>query len=265
MKRNVSWRRRALAVRRKTLIRRSGVEWTDYNANIYHGCAHNCRYCYARLMTKRFEPNPLDWRDVKIVENAVELARRDIRALRPGRIMFCSMTDPYQPIEAETGLARKVLEVRLDSPFHVLILTKSPLVTRDYDLIRGHSNVEVGFTITSLDDIPFWEPYAPGNKKRTEALKKAHSIGIKTFVSIEPWIPEMTHPQSIAEKLKDDIDRFIIGSMQYSDVPRRLYTDSLPCLITWLDENKINYYRKKELRSCILSERKLNGDHECDL
>jgi len=245
-----------VAIRRKTLIRRSGVEWTDYNCNIYHGCAHNCKYCYARLMTKRFEPKPLDWRDVKMVENAVELARRDIRALRPGRIMFCSMTDPYQPIEVETGLARRVLEVLLDSPFHVLILTKSSLVTRDYDLIQGLDNVEVGFTITSLEDIPFWEPYAPGNTKRIKALKKAHSIGINTFASIEPWIPEITHPQSIIEKLKDSVDSFIIGSMQYCDVPHRFYADRLPELIAWLDENKINYYLKKELKSCLLPEEK---------
>jgi len=183
-----------MVIKRRTLIRRSGVEWTDYNANIYNGCAHNCKYCYARLMTKRFEPDPLDWRDVKMVENAVELARRDIRTLRPARIMFCSITDPYQPIEAVTGLARKVLEILLGSPFHVLILTKSPLVTRDYDLIRGHRNVEVGFTITSLEDIPFWELYAPGNTRRIEALKKVHEIGVKTFVSVEPWIPEITKP-----------------------------------------------------------------------
>jgi len=238
-----------MAIRRKTLIRRSGVEWTDYNANIYHGCAHDCKYCYARLMTKRFEPNPLDWRDVKIVENAVELARRDVRTLHPGRIMFCSMTDPYQPIEAETRLARRVLEVLLDSSFHVLILTKNPLVTRDYDLIRGHGNVEVGFTITSLEDIPFWEPYAPSNKKRIEALKKAHSLGIKTFVSIEPWIPRITDPWLIIEELRDFVDRLIIGSMQYCDVPRRFYADRLLPLIAWLDENKINYYLKKELKS----------------
>jgi len=240
-----------VAIRRKTLIRRSGVEWTDYNANIYHGCAHNCKYCYARLMTKRFEPEPLDWRDVKMVENAVELARRDIKALSLGRIMFCSMTDPYQPIEAETRLARRVLEVLLNSQFHVLILTKSPLVTRDYDLIQGLDNVEVGFTITSLEDILFWEPYAPGNTKRIEALKKAHSMGIKTFVSIEPWIPDISNPQSIIEKLRDFVDRFIIGSMQYCDVPRSFYAKSLPALISWLKENKINYYLKRELRSCL--------------
>jgi len=240
-----------MVIKRRTLIRRSGVEWTDYNANIYHGCAHNCRYCYARLMTKRFEPNPFDWQDAKMVENAVELARRDIRALRPGRIMFCSMTDPYQPIEAETGLARKVLGVLLNSPFHVLILTKSHLVTRDYDLIRDHGNVEVGFTITALNGIPFWEPYAPGNKKRIEALKKAHEKGIRTFVSIEPWIPNVTYPRSIIETLREHVDRFIIGSMQYCDVPRRFYADRLPPLIAWLDENKIKYNLKKELRSCL--------------
>ena len=240
-----------MVIRRKTLIRRSGVEWTDYNCNIYHGCAHNCKYCYARLMTKRFEPNPFDWQDVKMVQNAIELATRDIKALRPGRIMFCSMTDPYQPIEAEAGLARKVLEVLLDSSFHVLILTKSPLVTRDYDLIRGHRNVEVGFTITSLDDIPFWEPYAPGNTKRIEALKKAHSMDIRTFVSIEPWIPNVTDPLAIIEKLKDFIDCFIIGSMQYHGAPSVFYAERLPSLIAWLDENKINYYLKRELRSYL--------------
>ena len=130
-------------------------------------------------------------------------------------------------------------------------MTKSPLVTRDYDLIRGHRNVEIGFTITSLDDIPFWEPYAPGNTKRIEALKKAHEVGVKTFVSMEPWIPNVTQPKAIIEKLRDFVDRFIIGSMQYCVVPRSFYAISLPALISWLKENKIDYYLKKELRFCL--------------
>jgi len=239
-----------VALWRRTIIRPSGVEYTDYNCNIYSGCYHSCRYCYARLMTKRFSPDLKDWRQIQLVKNAVELAQRDVKHLPPGKIMFCSMTDPYQPIEVETELARRVLEVLLDSPFHVLILTKSPLVTRDYDVIRGRSNVEVGFTITSLDDIPFYEPYAPGNKKRIEALKKAHELGIKAFVSIEPWIPSVTYPVDIIRHCRDFVDRWIIGSMQYSDVPRSFYAERLPRLIAWLDENKIDYYLKKELRSC---------------
>ncbi len=115
--------------------------------------------------------------------------------------MFCSMCDPYQPIERKLGLARRVLEVLLASKFLILITTKSDLVTRDYDIIKGHDNVEVGFTITSLNDLPKWEPEAPGNKRRIEALKKAHDLGIKTFVSMEPTIPEETKPIEIMEAL----------------------------------------------------------------
>jgi len=77
-------------------------------------------------MTKRFLPDLRDWHQVQPILNAVELAQRDVKRLPPGRIMFCSMTDPYQPIEAKAGLARRVLEVLLDSPFHILILTESP-------------------------------------------------------------------------------------------------------------------------------------------
>lgn len=47
--------------------------------------------------------------------------------------MFCSMCDPYQPIEGKLRLARRVLEILLDSKFLTLIMTKSDLVTRDYD------------------------------------------------------------------------------------------------------------------------------------
>jgi len=247
-----------MAFQRRKIIRPSGIEWTQYNCNIYHGCYHDCRYCYARQMTARwreFWPGGIDWRDVHVVKNAVELAMRDIKIQRPGKIMFCSMTDPYQPIERDTRLARKVLEILLASPFHILILTKSPLVSRDYDLISGHQNVEVGFTVTSLEDIPYWEPYAPGNTKRIEALKKAHEIGIRTFVSIEPWIPNVTYPQSIIMKLRDFVGRFIIGSMQYHGVPRTFYAERLQKLIDWLEKNKINYYLKRELQKCMPNER----------
>jgi DNA repair photolyase len=87
--------------------------------------------------------------------------------------------------------------------------------------------MEVGFTITSLQDIPFRQPYAPGNTNRIQALKKAHELAIKTFASIEHWIPDVTYPQLIIEKLRDFVDRFIIGSMQYHGVPRAFYAERL--------------------------------------
>lgn len=196
--------------RRKSLINISKVDWEDhsgrypllYNCNIYFGCQHNCRYCYSRKIY-RWKKN---WRDAESVGNAVELARKEIKRKKPGRIMFCSMTDPYQPIEADQGLAREVLKVLLDSRFLVLIMTKSDLVTRDFDIIRGHDNVEVGFTITILKNLSEWEPEASGNKRRIEALKKAYNLGIKTFVSMEPTIPGETQPIEIMKALRPWVD-----------------------------------------------------------
>jgi len=203
------------------------------------------------MMTKHWTGSIASWRDAQPVTNAVNLAKRDVKRLPPGRIMFCSMTDPYQPIEVKTKLARRVLEVLLDSPFHVLVLTKSSLVVRDFDLFRDRKNIEVGFTITALDDILNWEPYANGNTKRIEALQTTHEQGIKTFASIEPWIPDVTDPKAIVQNLRESVDRFILGSMQYSGVPREFYAKRLPDLISWLNAEGINYYLKKELKGCL--------------
>ncbi len=60
-----------------------------------------------------------------------------------------------------------------------------------------------------------------------------------------------TKPAAIIEDLEHSVDHFIIGSMQYCDVPRSFYAKPLPALISWLDENKINYYLKRELKSCL--------------
>jgi len=84
-----------------------------------------------------------------------------------------------------------------------------------------------------------------------EALQIAHEQGIKTFASIEPWIPDVTDPKSIIQNLREFVDRFIIGSMQYSGVPREFYAKRLPDLISWLNAEGINYYLKKELKACL--------------
>jgi DNA repair photolyase len=177
------------------------------------------------------------------------LARKEVQQKTPRRIMFCSMTDPYQLMEAELGLVRDVLKVLLESQFLVLIMTKSNLVTRDYDIIRGHYNVEVGFTITSLSNLPNWEPAAPGNTIRIEALKKAHELGIKTFVIMEPTIPDETKPLEIMQALEPWVDRWIIGSLNYMRVNRDFYCKEVPKWAKYIDKTGLPVTWKKELQS----------------
>ena len=238
-------------MKRKSLLNRSGVDWGDhtgrylilYNANIYYGCQHDCQYCYSKKIYYWKRP----WTDAEPVDNAVELTRREVKHKEQGRIMFCSMCDPYQPIEGQLGLARRVLEILLDSKFLILIMTKSDLVTRDYNIIKGHDNVEVGFTITSLDDLPMWELEAPGNTRRIDALKQAHNMGIKTFVSMEPTIPEETKPIEIMEALDTWVDRWIIGALNYMNVDPGFYRREVPKWATYVNEKGLKVKWKKEL------------------
>jgi len=233
-------------MKRVSLIHLSKIEWTDYGVNTYYGCQHACRYCYAKFLMKRYDPQKF-FAFPEPIENAVELAIKEVTMRTPGRIMFCTMTDPYQPIEGKLGLSRKVLEVLLESKHHILVCTKSSLVRRDFDLIRQYNNVEVGFTITALTDLPEWEPYALGNTKRIEALMEAHEVGVKTFVSVEPWIPGVTDPIAIIEKTKRFADRYIVGKLNYHGVPTNYYRERLPSLIRFLEGNNIDFLIKREL------------------
>jgi len=237
-----------LAVRR-SILNKSKVEWTDLNCNHYAGCAHNCFYCYARKLTQRFNPDFV-WTRPAPVLNAVDILKKEVSRKKAGRVMVCSMTDPYQPLEKDLQLTRQVLEVLLPSKHHVLILTKSDLVTRDYDLIEQHSNVEVGFTITCRDaeTNKKYEPCAPPPHKRLNALLEAKERGIKTFVSVEPWIPNITEPEKLVLSLDGLADRWIFGSLNYTNlVPDGFYAERLPALVEFLDANDINYLIKKEL------------------
>lgn len=54
-----------LAEKRK--ITSGTKEWADYNVNCIKGCYNNCRYCYAKVMAKRFGRSTDDtWKNMKI-------------------------------------------------------------------------------------------------------------------------------------------------------------------------------------------------------
>jgi len=247
-------------IRRKHLLNRSKVEWTDYNCNHYVGCEHDCGYCYARLISrcKREE-----WRKVQVVENAMELAVKDILSVnKPGaRIMVSSMSDPYQPIEDIERLTRSLIPIlagfhRTCVPPQVILSTKSTLVTRDFELIKQFKNISLYMTVTAPKDLPEFEPNAPGNVARMDALKEAHNdFGIHTIMGIEPWIPEVTKPLQIIKQVWPYVDEFIIGSWNHhyragSEAEKqaiRTYRAWLPEIVSFLRNHMKKFLVKTEL------------------
>ena len=189
-------------VRVSSALSKSGLPDLDYALNPYVGCYHKCSYCYARSYC-RFEEPRNRWGDVIYVKkNLVDLLKSEVRRLRLGSVGVSTATDPYQPVEALTRLTRESLEVLLRAGFRVVVQTKSPLVLRDLDILVSHRDlVEVGFTITSVDDslLRGVEVRAPLPTARVKALKRVSESGVKTWVFFGPIIPGLNDDSSTIE------------------------------------------------------------------
>jgi DNA repair photolyase len=190
-------------------------EWADHNVNCIKGCFNNCRYCYAKLMAKRFgRCKEATWKDMVINNSAVEKRYRKYE----GRVMFPSSHDIIDRPDVKDACL-KVISKLLDVGNEVLITTKPRLsITREICNKYGQykSQIQFRFTITSKDDylLSFWEPNAPRFEERFESLKYAYENDFKTSVSIEPFLDY--DPQTLIRMLSPYITESIwLGPMNY--------------------------------------------------
>jgi len=158
---------------------------TGYTANLYKGCTHGCVYCYAPSLTHD-ERGWGTYVDVKV--NAPQVLENELRGLRKDQVFLSSASDPYQPVEAKYRITRKCLDVLQRRGFPVSILTRSPLVLRDLDLLRKLRWVRVGMSITTVP-LRRFEPGVPPLQRRIDTLRKLSKAGISTWVSLAPVIP----------------------------------------------------------------------------
>src|SRR5881397_3902260 len=130
----------------------------DRSINPYRGCEHGCIYCFARPTHAYLGLSPgLDFETKLLAKpDAPKLLERELAAAGyvPRTIAIGTNTDPYQPIERDLKVMRRILEV-LDSFGHpVAIVTKSALILRDLDvlvLMAKRNLVRVALSVTTLD------------------------------------------------------------------------------------------------------------------
>ncbi|HPH96059.1 MAG TPA: hypothetical protein PKW33_05130 [Anaerolineaceae bacterium] len=192
----------------KSIIVASQLPDADFVVNPYTGCQFGCLYCYATFMGRFVNKPRADWGNyVMVKKNAVELAQKQLAkwpaARRNASIFFSSVTDPYQGIEQKYRLTRGILQCFADHayPGRIGILTKSPLVLRDVDLLKS-LNTETGCTITSTDDklSRFLEVTAPLASRRLDTLKQLTAQGLSTYAFVGPLLPHYrVQPQLLDE------------------------------------------------------------------
>lgn len=178
----------------------------DYTINLYSGCSFNCLYCYIR--GSKYGINMEDTTTLK--GNGLELLDKQLanRAKKEqyGFIVMASSTDPYLQYEKNTGVTREALMIILKHKFPVHVITKSPLVERDFDILheinqqailpadlqsRLKHKVFITFSFSTVDKqvAKMFEPSAPEPLLRLQALANAHKAGFTTGVSMMPLIP----------------------------------------------------------------------------
>ena len=204
-------------IKAKSILVESKLPAADYVVNPYSGCSFACAYCYASFMG-RFVGEPIDaWGDYLAVKtNAVEVFRRDLARLPKSKlkstILLSSVTDAWQGPEKKYRLARGILETLRDNayPGFVSILTKSPLVLRDIDVIGALKAKEVGVTITTTDDGigRFMEVHAPVASDRLHTLAALNVAGVPTYAFVGPLFPHYRY----REDLLDELFRRIAGA-----------------------------------------------------
>lgn len=199
-------------IRAKTILSRSKIY--PYVVNPYTGCQHGCSYCYARFM-KRVTGHKEPWGEfVDVKVNAAELLREEIKKKKRAQVWVSGVCDPYQPLEARHRLTRSCLEILVREDWPVRVQTRSPLVTRDLDLLREAHDLEVGLSITTADDSVrrLFEPRAPAIGERLRALEELHGAGVKTFVMIAPMLPGA---EDLAGALAGMVDYVLLDRMNY--------------------------------------------------
>lgn len=160
--------------------------------NVYRGCTHGCVYCDSRSACYRMDHA---FEDVAVKVNAPELLEDALRRKRR-RCMIGTgaMCDPYLPLERETRLTRRCLEVIQRQGFGVSVLTKSDLVLRDLDLLKRinqSAKAVVCTTFTTFDEdlCRILEPHVCTTRRRFEMLRTCHEAGLRTGVWLCPILP----------------------------------------------------------------------------
>lgn len=169
-----------------------------YDLNIYRGCGHQCRYCFA-LYTHAYL-NDLAYYDHIYVKTNIAERLEELLSCRNWKqdvINLGGITDSYQPIEEEYQIMPDILKLLIRYKTPAILSTKSDLILRDHDLIARLAEityVNVAATITTVrEDIrEKLEPGAVSSERRFAMLEAFADTKANRAVHMMPIIPYLT-------------------------------------------------------------------------
>ena len=180
----------------------------EWSLNPFLGCPHACRYCFSRAYHARYREKNVgsDFdSNIEVRVNIADTLRHELRRPKEGSLAIGTATDPYQPIEGKYRLTRKCLEVLIDHPMPIGIVTKGPLVIRDIDLLLEldrKTEVTVFFSVPCVDEevVRKTDPGTAPPRQRLRALSMLREAGLDAAVLCMPVLPGISDSEESLDR-----------------------------------------------------------------
>ena len=177
----------------------------DFIANgvVSHNCFARPTHTYLDMDAGRdFE------REIVVKVNVPEVLRAELsrRSWKHEHVAMGTNTDPYQWVEGRYKLMRGIWPALRDSATPCSVLTKSPLLLRDLDLmleVAAVTDVAANLSVPTIED-KAWrasEPHTPSPKARLEAVGELNRAGIPTGVLVAPLMPGINDDPRHVERI----------------------------------------------------------------
>jgi len=196
-----------------------------WDLNIYRGCSHGCKYCFAMYSHKYLDDTDY-FEYIYVKTNVVECLEKELRSRSWKReiVNIGGVTDSYQPAEAGYKFMPEILKLLIKYKTPAIISTKSDLILRDFDLIDRLSRItyiNVAATITAMDENvrKQIEPNGCESLKRFEVLKEFRKTNASVGVHVMPIIPFITDTpeniEAICANAKEADAHYILPGVLY--------------------------------------------------
>jgi DNA repair photolyase len=208
----------------------------DFIANgvVSHNCFARPTHTYLDFDARRdFE------KEIVVKVNVPEVARAEL--MRPSwtreHVALGTNTDPYQWVEGRYRLMPGIWEAMRDSRTPSSVLTKSPLLLRDIELMKQvheAAGFAANLSIPTLEE-KAWrasEPHTPHPRKRIEAVAELNRAGIPTGVLIAPLMPGINDSPKQVEEILELCGE--AGAVNIGGIPLHLRGEVRDIFFEWL-------------------------------
>ena len=210
-------------------------EWT---VNPYRGCSQGCTYCFARPTHTYLDFNAgRDFeKEIVVKVNAPEVLAAELR--RPSwkrqHIAMGTNTDNYQWVESKYKLMPGIWQALIDTRTPGSILSKSPLVLRDIELMKQVPDISASFSVPTLDEKPWRasEPHTPHPRARLEAVAELNRQGIPCGILVAPLMPGINDDPKQVEKILELAAE--AGAVSVGGIPLHLRGEVRQVFLEWL-------------------------------